>query len=356
MDLNNAAEFEKLDPMGVGKALGLFLDQLRESWEQAYATEVGTLAPRSIIISGMGGSSLAGRIAASVFEDNLAIPVFVHNGYDLPSWVDKNTLLIANSYSGNTEETVSSIKTAQNKGIEILGIATGGIMGEMIDQKVIKGVILRPTTNPPKFPKSALGTSIGALLGLMSKAGLVKLTSEEFERSIEEIEKLRISWLPESKIDDNQAKRIAKVLFDKVPILVSGRPLLGATHASRNVLNEIGRTFSGYLDMPEMNHHTVEAIAYPKSASQMLNYVFIKSDLYNERTKLRFDITVDLFDKQKVQNSWIKLQGKDALTQSLELAHLFGWVAYYLSMLNGEDPGPEPYIIELKEALSQPVH
>ena len=105
-----------------------------------------------------------------------------------------------------------------------------------------------------------------------------------------------------------------------------------------------------------MNHHTVEAIAYPKSGKPILNYVFIKSDLYKERVKTRFDITVKLFDDQKVGNSWIKLQGKDALTQSLELAHLFGWIAFYISMLNGEDPGPEPYIIELKQALSQPVH
>lgn len=356
MNLDNPEEFKKLDKMGVGQALVLFPEQLREAWRQAYSSQIGQLSPKSIVISGMGGSSLAGRIIASALEDKLAVPITIYNDYDLPAWVGKDTLLIANSYSGNTEEAISGVKSAQNLGIEILGLATGGILAEMIEKGKIKGVVLQPTTNPPKFPKSALGVSLGGLLGLMGKTGLVKFSEENFDNAIKELESLRVSWLPELKTADNLAKRMSRVLFDKIPVLVAGRPLLGAVHASRNVLNEIGRTFSGYLDMPEMNHHTVEATGYPKSAKEVLSYVFIKSDLYNERTKLRFDITVELFDKQKLQPGWIKLQGKDPLTQCLELAHLFAWISFYLSMLNGEDPGPEPWIIKLKEALSQPIH
>ena len=125
MNLDKPEEFEKLDALGVGKALGLFPEQLRESWKQGSATEIDPLNPKAIIVSGMGGSSLAGRIVAGVFEDKLTFPVIIHNDYGLPAWGDKNTLLIANSYSGNTEETVSSIKAAQELVIEILGLATG---------------------------------------------------------------------------------------------------------------------------------------------------------------------------------------------------------------------------------------
>jgi len=149
MNLDQPEEFAKLDPTGVGKALELFLEQLSESWKQGFSAEAQPLSPKSIVISGMGGSSLAGRIVASVFEDKLKIPVTVYNDYGLPVWVNKDTLLIANSYSGNTEETVSSIKAAQEIGMEILGIATGGIIGEMIDKKQIKGVTLKPSDKIP---------------------------------------------------------------------------------------------------------------------------------------------------------------------------------------------------------------
>lgn len=357
MNLDKPEEFEKIDPDGIAEALVKFPEQLKEAWDQAQTSNLQK-AERfdKVVISAMGGSALAGRIISSVFEDKLSFPIFVYTDYGLPAFVDKNSLVVVNSYSGNTEESLSGLARAREIGASVFGVATGGKLAEEITKGELSGVILKPTTNPSNFPKSALGVSFGGLFGALGKTGVIGFSSDDFKKVIDELKDMRKGWLPEVGASENLAKRMAKVFYDKIPVLVAGRPLIGAVHASRNVLNEIGRYFCLYMDMPEMNHHSVEGTGEPKGAKGILDYCFIKSDLYKDRVKLRVDITTKLFDDQGLTTSWIKLTGSSALVQSLELPHLFGWVAFYLSMLNGVDPGPEPWILKLKSSLSQPLH
>ncbi|OGZ28043.1 MAG: hypothetical protein A2427_00810 [Candidatus Nealsonbacteria bacterium RIFOXYC1_FULL_40_7] len=335
------------DTLGIEKALTLFPDQLKESWGQAYGTNLPQFSPKKVVISGMGGSSLAGRIIAGIFEAESSSEIVVYNDYALPSFIDKDWVLIANSYSGNTEETLSGVEAGKKLGMQIAGIATGGKIGEMIKNGEIPGVILTPTTNPSNYPKSALGVSLGGLAGLMAKTGLINLSPENFEESVNELTEIRKNW---------DAKAVAANFISALPVLIGARPFLGAIHAGRNVINEIGRTFAVYFDLPELDHHLVEATLYPKNLFQNIYYLFFESDFYNERVKKRIDVTKELFDTQKLKYGEFKLQGKTKLTQSLEIPHFCAWVALNTSFLNGEDPGPEPWIIKLKESLSQPVH
>ncbi|KKR57162.1 MAG: Bifunctional phosphoglucose/phosphomannose isomerase [Candidatus Woesebacteria bacterium GW2011_GWC2_40_30] len=320
------------DSLGIEKALTLFPDQLKEAWGQATSNDLLKITSQKIIISGMGGSSLAG----SVFND-----------YGLPGYVDSSWTLIANSYSGNTEETLSAIDVAKSRGVKIYAVSTGGKIGEMIKSGEIYGVILTPTTNPSNYPKSALGISLGGLLGLMSKAGVIGLSDEEFQKSIEELIEIRKNW---------DVKSMAQKMNQKIPALIAARPLLGSLHAGRNVINEIGRTFASFFDLPELDHHLVEATMFPKNLFKDIYYLFFVSDLYSERIKTRIKITKDLFAEQELNFGEIKLTGSNSLTQAFEIPHYCAWLAFYISELNGEDPGPEPWILKLKSELSQPVH
>ena len=265
----------------------------------------------------------------------------------MPAFINKDWVLIANSYSGNTEETLSGIEAAKKVGIQVLGIATGGNISEMIKRGEIPGVILTPTTNPSNFPKSALGVSLGGLTGFMSKTGLINLSQESFEETVAELVEIRKRW---------DAKAVASNFVSSIPVLIGARPFLGSAHAGRNVINEIGRTFAVYFDLPELDHHLVEATGYPKNLFQNLYYLFLESDFYNERVKTRITITKELFDTQNLKYGEFRLQGKTKLTQALEIPHFCAWVALNLSFLNNVDPGPEPWITKLKEKLSQPVH
>jgi hypothetical protein len=142
----------------------------------------------------------------------------------------------------------------------------------------------------------------------------------------------------------------------KIPALITARPLLGSVHAGRNVINEIGRTFATFFDLPELDHHLVEATMFPKDLFQEIYYLFFESSLYSEKIKTRIKITKDLFIEQGLNFGEMKLAGSNSLTQSLEIPHFCAWLAFYISDLNGVDPGPEPWILKLKDLLSQPLH
>ncbi|MGA3292015.1 MAG: SIS domain-containing protein [Candidatus Microgenomates bacterium] len=331
------------DTLGIEEALNLFPDQLREAWSQAASFELPKITSKKIIISGMGGSSLAGRIISSLYEREGDIEISVFNDYGMPSYIDSSWTLIANSYSGSTEETLSAINVAKEKGIKIYGVSTGGKIGEMIKSGEIYGVVLIPTTNPSNYPKSALGVSLGGLLGLMSKLGVINLSAEKFEKSVNELIEIRKNW---------DVKSEASKMSQKIPALIAARPLLGSLHAGRNVINEIGRTFATFFDLPELDHHLVEATMFPRNLYKDIYYLFFISDLYPERIKTRIKISEDLFTEQKLNFGEMKLSGSNFLTQALEIPHFCAWLAFRLSELNGLDPGPEPWIIKLKESLS----
>ncbi len=357
MDLNNIDSWKSLDSLGVEQALALFPDQIKECWTQAYNSNIPQISVKSIVISGMGGSSNAAKILQGLFESDLKVPLEVFNDYDLPAWINAETLVVVNSYSGNTEESLSAIVAAKKVGAKILGVATGGKIGDMIKSGEIFGAVVSPgETNPTNFPKSGLGVSFGALAGAMAKAGVLPVTGEELVKALDELISIRKSWLSGILSDQNEAKKLATYFKDSIPALFSGRPLLGSLNAGRNVICEVGRTFTLFFDFPEVNHVLVEATMKPMVAKQNVKYLFFESNFNHERVSLRYQVTKKIFEEQNLSFRSYKLQGSTKLVQALEIPHLCAWVGFYLSLINGDDPGPEPWIIKLKESLSQPVH
>ena len=343
MDLDKPQDYQKLDSLGIEKALTLFPEQIKECYKQAYSANIPQFSPKAIVISGMGGSSNAAKILQGLFESELSIPFEVFNDYGLPAWVNSDTLVVANSYSGNTEETLSAIEEANKIGAKILGVATGGKIGEMIKAGVISGAVITPgETNPSGFPKSGLGVSLGALAGVLAKVGVLSIPEAEINSVLDELIKIRESW---------NAKEIAEWLNGYMAILFGGRPFLGALNAGRNAMCEISRNFTQFYDFPEVNHVLIEATQKPKIVQENTKYLFFQSSFNHDRVNLRYKITQDIFLEQNLQFKIYNLQSKTKLGQALELPHFCAWVGFYLSILQNTDPGPEPWIIKLKESL-----
>lgn len=337
-----------LDSLGIEKALEMFPDQVRTCFSQAFASDIPLFSPKSIIVSGMGGSSNAGKILQGLFENDLKIPFEVFNDYGLPAWVNSETLVVLNSYSGNTEETLSGVPAAKNVGAKILGVTTGGKIGEMIKSRDISGAIVTPgETNPSGFPKSGLGVSLGALAGALAKAGVLNIQEMELTSALNELIVIRKNW---------NVKEIAEWLNGALPILFGGRPFLGALNAGRNAMCEIGRNFTQFFDFPEVNHVLIEATQKPDVIRSNARYLFFVSKFNNSRVLTRFKVTANVFKEQGLEFDDYLLKGSTKLAQNLELAHFCAWVGFYFSVLQNTDPGPEPWIIRLKESLSQPVH
>ncbi|KKQ91684.1 MAG: Bifunctional phosphoglucose/phosphomannose isomerase [Microgenomates group bacterium GW2011_GWC1_39_7b] len=357
MNLDNFSDFEKIDPMKVGKALALFPDQIRECFTQATNADIPMIEFKSVLVSGMGGSSNAAKIIESLMQKDSKFPFVLYNDYGLPGWVDSDTLVIANSYSGNTEETLSAITEAKKRGSKTLGVSTGGKIAEMIKSGEIEGAVVTPgDTNRTGYPKTGLGVSLGALLGVLAKAGVIPYFKEDVMAALADLEDVRRNWLPEILTKDNLAKELAEWFHGAIPALFGGRPFIGSLNAGRNVICEVGRTFGLFFDFPEVDHVMVEATLKPDFAKDKIKYLFLESSFNHERVKLRYGVTKELFEKQGLSYKSYELRCKSELSQALEIPHLCAWIGYYLSILEGVDPGPEPWIIELKNKLFQPVH
>lgn len=331
MNLNE--DYTKLDPSDVERALTLFSEQIRESFAQIKNLKFEIKNFDTILVSGMGGSSNAGKIIQSLLEDNYEKLFVVYNDYGLPKWVNKNTLVIVNSYSGNTEESLSGYEKAKELGCQVIGISTGGKINDVI--------IDTKDTNPTTYPKTGLGVSLGALIGVLANIGIMPNAEAELNSALQELEEVRKSW---------NAKTMAESLHGFIPVLFGGRPLLGALNAGRNAMCEISRNFTEFYDFPEVNHVLVEAVGKPVAALQK-KYLFFESNFNNERVKLRYKITKDIFAEQNLSTVFYVLSTSSVLAQSLELAHYCAWVGFYLSILDNTDPGPEPWILKLKSAI-----
>lgn len=347
IDLNNVKELKKIDKNGVYDALMLFPEQIMETWRQSQAADIPQVFAKSVLVSGMGGSSNAAKILQGVFEDELDFPFEIRSDYGLPAWVNEETLVVANSYSGNTEETLSAVEAANKAGARVMGVTTGGKLAEMISSKAIIGAVVSPgDTNPTGFPKSGLGISLGALAGALAKTGTLPIGEKIIKESIEELKKIREKW---------NAKDTAEWLHGSLPVLFGGKPFVGALNAGRNAMCEISRNYTQFYDFPEMNHVLIEALQKPDHAKHN-KYLFFESAFDYPRVNKRYEITESILGDMSLESKTYKLQGSTKLTQALELAHFCGWLGFFISMLDGVDPGPEPWILKLKDSLSQPLH
>ncbi len=347
MEPGNLQDNKNLDSLGIGKALELFPDQIKTTYEQAIASNIEPLKFNKVVISGMGGSSNAGKIIQSLLEREKAPPITIYNDYGLPEWVDNETLVVLNSYSGNTEETLSAYDAALTAGAQMIGVTTSGKVGKMITDGKFKGAIVSAgETNPSGYPKSGLGLSFGALFGALTKVGLVKTSKEELYKALDEVVQIRNGW---------NVKDVASSVNGLFPVFFASRSFLGPMNAARNACCEIGRVYTQFYDFPEVNHVLIEALVLPNAVKEN-RYIFFESNFDSERIKLRYEITKKLMQDMGATYLSYQLKGSNFLVQALELAHFGSWLGYNLSLLREEDPGPEPWILKLKDSLSQPLH
>ena len=221
--LDNLKQIKKLDPGQVLESIEMSGEQINQAWQEFKKIKI----PKSykninkVLINGMGGSALGGHILSSVFFDQLKVPVGIINSYSLPASLDKKTLYIISSYSGDTEEPVSTFVEAKKKGAKIFGIASGGKLGRLIKQGKMPGFVFEPTFNPSAQPRMGLGYSLAAQLALFKKFGLVKVSDSQIRNYLVALNRLQAkfgAYRPSSK---NPAKKLARQLADKAPMIVA---------------------------------------------------------------------------------------------------------------------------------------
>jgi glucose/mannose-6-phosphate isomerase len=299
----------------------------------------------------MGGSTLGMLLVKSAFDRELPVPLEIVNNYHVGDLVTKNTLVIASSYSGNTEEVLSAVEEAKKRQAKIVTISSGGALTDWALKNSFPAFIYTTNNNPCRSPRMGLGSSVFGSLILLSKAGLIKVSEPELGRAVEVIKKFSFEFGTTVIGEANFAKKLANDLYDKTVWFVSSEHLLHSAHVAANQMNETAKRFAGYFAIPELNHHLLEGMMYPKSNKNDLAFVFLESKLYDTRVQKRFVVTKEILKKNDIKFFSYQCESQSKLSQVCELLTLSSYLSFYSAMLEGIDPTTIPYVDYFKEQL-----
>ncbi|MEX0594566.1 MAG: SIS domain-containing protein, partial [Patescibacteria group bacterium] len=256
-----------LDESKMESKIREFPDQLEKAWTTLWVKDIPELQQpaKRVLICGMGGSGIAGKLAAELFfEQPISIDIWAD--YGLPAWVDQNTVVIAISYSGDTEETIDAVKTAVEKKIPVYAITTGGKLKEQAD---IHGFpLITFTYDSP--PRAAIGWLYGSLITLLAKLKLVNFTEQQYFQALAEIKSATVKNTFAEK-----AEELAITLNNKVPVIVASRPLTAVANRWVTQLNENSKTFAVSATVPELCHNTLVGVDF--SIPEKLSVLVLES-------------------------------------------------------------------------------
>lgn len=353
--LDNKTAINKLDSKNMLRSIELLPEQITEIAEQIQNINIPSdyAATKNIIFLGMGGAVLGAHVVKTVFSAKLTVPLEILNHYEPPAYVNEDTLAIISSYSGSTEEALSACQAAHQRHAKVLLITSGGALGELGQKLNLPTFIFHPTKNPCGSPRMGLGyTLFGALL-LLVKTQKIILANDELEQAIKTLSTYQKQFSPDVSADSNTAKKLAESMLGRSVWYVGAEHLGGSMHVAANQMNENTKRFAGFFLLPELNHHLMEGMLFPKDNSQTLFFMLVESALYYPRVQERFKITKQILEKNNISYGVYQCQEKTALLQACELLVLGSYVSFYGAMLQGIDPTDIPFVDYFKAALKK---
>ncbi|HUQ17519.1 MAG TPA: bifunctional phosphoglucose/phosphomannose isomerase [Candidatus Saccharimonadales bacterium] len=323
--------------------------QVRDAWKIAQAA---TLPPhfgdvRNITVLGMGGSAIGGEFAGALLLDELKVPLAVHRDYGLPAYVGRDSLVIASSFSGNTEETLSGLEEARKRGARIIGITTGGRVAELAKTYGFPLI----TFDYKAQPRAALGYSLAMVLGVLSKLGFVKDAGAEIDQALADLAKLEERVHEGAKTND--AKKLAIQLYGKVPVAFGAGVMGVMARRVKDQWNENAKNWAAYDVMSELNHNAVVGFPHPPAAREALVVLLLRSARDNARHQVRFEVTRELLDQANIPHHTLEFPGSSMLSEVLQMVLFTDYVSFYVALLNGADPSPVKSIDYLKDRLAK---
>lgn len=324
------------------KLIAAFPDNMLEALNIASTAKFrqSTHEIRNILISGMGGSGIGGKIVSLWMQDESNVPVLLVNDYDIPAYVNEHTLVIGSSYSGNTEETLISLQKAHEKGAHIIGICSGGDLKDFCVKNEYDVVVV-PGGQPPR---TQLSFSVVQLVNIFSQFGFLSASH------LDEIHSSRELLINE--IDDIQlkAKALSHFLIGKVGIFYSGDRYEGVSIRARQQFEENAKYLCWHHVIPEMNHN--ELVGWG-GGDERFAVVFIQTGDLHPRNQRRYEITKELISKKTPHITELVAKGNTVIERSFYLIHLVDWASFYLSEDKGVDPIDIEVIYYLKDELAK---
>jgi glucose/mannose-6-phosphate isomerase len=294
----------------------------------------------------MGGSAMAGDIA----QRFATIPIVVNRSYSLPNFVNRNTLLVAISYSGNTAETLSCLNGGVEKELQALCISSGGKM-----ESIAKNHKLAFLQVPSGYqPRAATGYLALPLLAILSRYNLCKPLGpwQHLHAALNAIKEKCAYDVP---LENNPAKKLAAMLYKHVPIIygATGNTDLVAMRFKTQI-NENSKQPAYWNAFSELNHNEILALVRSDLIPNQ-HIIILKNEYDHQENKARMEIMESLFLEHKVPFSNIVAEGESELAQILGQIYFGDYVSYYLALANKLDPTPVELIEKFKIDLAKRI-
>ena len=348
MNLDDFENFTSLDPQNMLGEIDNLPRQLISAWElgqqQPLPDGSGVM---QVIISGMGGSAIAADILAAYIAPACKIPVVVHRDYGLPAWAHgPQTLVIASSHSGNTEETLDAFEAARNAGCRILAFCTGGELEKRAQAYQLPVWKFNHTGQP----RAAVGFSFGLLLAFFTRMGLIPDPEEEMLEAVADMRSQQETLRADVPVVQNPAKRMAGQLVGRWVNVYGSGNLAPVARRWKTQLNEIAKAGAGFEFLPEADHNSLAGLINPAALVQTMT-LFLRAPSDHPRNHRRMDLTRHGFMVEGMNTDDFNANGESALAHIWTALHFGDYLAYYLAMLYEVDPTPVEALQNLKAAM-----
>lgn len=287
------------------------------------------------ILCGMGGSHLSAGI---IKMQKPGIELYVHRDYDLPPYSEEflgESLLIASSHSGNTEEVLSFLRMALEKGYDTAVITTGGKLFEIAVDLQLPHVVI---PDEDLEPRSAIGFSTLALAKIMGEEDLISI--------LKSVGKNLYSQKLKAEGDS-----LAKSIGEKVPVIYTSNQNLAIAYNWKIKFNETGKTPSFYNLFPELNHNEMQGFADSKY-SENFHFIFLHDSNDNPRIEERMKVAGQIFEEKGYAVTNLELSGQNAFEKIFSSLLIADWTALEIAKIKGTDPQSVPLIEDFKKRLN----
>jgi glucose/mannose-6-phosphate isomerase len=321
--------------------------QVADGWRIARALELPWAIPRSVALLGMGGSAIGGDLVKAIWADRIAVPLEVLRGYELPAWVGPDTLVIASSKSGDTEETLRQLEAALKRRCPVVCVSTGGAMRRVAEAARLPLAVF-PDQAPPR---ASAGWSLGIVAGILERAGALVLDDAEIDAAVTSAETMVAACAPGAATVDNPAKQLAWSLVDRL-VLISGAGFLApVARRWKTQLNENSKAAAVFEELPEATHNTIVGLEQPESLRDHLAVVTLRSELEHPRDALRARLMGDVLDAGLIWHTSVETSGSGRLGHALSGMVMGDHTSVYTALLYAVDPSPVVVIDHIKEQL-----
>lgn len=298
-----------------------------------------TQAFSSVVVTGLGGSGIGGKIIAQLVQDEASVPIIINNDYLLPAFASASTLVVVSSYSGNTEETLSAMHDALKRGCTVACISSGGHITDLARKNRLD-VLEVPGGQPPR---SQFGYSAVSLMKVLEKYGIVGSSAFATLESLPR-------FLKSNQVDTiARASHLANALAERTPIIYSEARNEGVAIRWRQQINENSKKLCWHHVYPEMNHN--ELVGW-EGGNAHFTVLMLRSSDDHPRSVARMNITEPLFIQKGAAVENIIALGKNRTERVFDLIHLGDWLSLLMAENEGIDPVSIHAIDYLKNALS----